>query len=132
MQYNRTSFFGIVFALMSVVNTVMEFGMGKGIKGLSPLCLGAALLLFALSLICLRGNLSSLRFYSRMGIAEEDRPAHARLAGLGLMVIGVVLMLSDWLKTAAGGKLFWLAPLGVLIGVGIIARAQMKYGKRRS
>ena len=35
---------------MSVVNTVMEFGMGKGIKGLSPLCLGAALLLFALSL----------------------------------------------------------------------------------
>ena len=44
MQYNRTSFFGIVFALMSVVNTVMEFGMGKGIKGLSPLCLGAALL----------------------------------------------------------------------------------------
>jgi len=50
MQYNRTSFFGIVFALMSVSNTVMEFGFGKGIKGMSPLCLGAALLLFALSL----------------------------------------------------------------------------------
>ncbi|MBR4018553.1 MAG: hypothetical protein IKK12_03260 [Clostridia bacterium] len=50
MQYNRTSFFGIVFALMSVSNTVMEFGFGKGINGMSPLCLGAALLLFALSL----------------------------------------------------------------------------------
>ena len=32
MQYNRTSFFGIVFAIMSVANTVMEFGFGKGIR----------------------------------------------------------------------------------------------------
>ncbi|MDD6044515.1 MAG: hypothetical protein PUC76_02570 [Clostridia bacterium] len=50
MQYNRTSFFGIIFAIMSVINTVMEFGFDNGIKGLSPLCLGAALLLFALGL----------------------------------------------------------------------------------
>ncbi|MBR5292245.1 MAG: hypothetical protein IKU32_04930 [Clostridia bacterium] len=50
MRYNNTSFFGIVFALMSVTNTVLEFGYGKGIKGMSPLCLGAALLLFALNL----------------------------------------------------------------------------------
>lgn len=50
MQYNRTSFFGVIFAIMSLVNIVMEFGFKKGIKGLTPMCLGAALLLFALSL----------------------------------------------------------------------------------
>lgn len=50
MQYNRTSFFGVIFALMSLVNAVMEFGFDKGIKGMTPLCLGAGLLLFALSL----------------------------------------------------------------------------------
>lgn len=50
MQYNRTSFFGVIFAIMSLVNLVMEFGFEKGLKGMTPLCLGAALLLFALNL----------------------------------------------------------------------------------
>lgn len=48
-QYGRSSIIGIVFAILSMTNAVLEFGFQKGLRGLTPLSLGIALCMFALS-----------------------------------------------------------------------------------
>ena len=88
------------------------------------------LLILLAALICLRGNISAIRWYARSNIKEEDKPKHARLVGVGLLVISLTLIFGAWLETAQRGVLFWLPALGVRLGVGIIGYAQYKYVKR--
>lgn len=68
----------------------------------------------------MKGNLSSLHWYHRQRVTEDDRKPFGRLVGLGSLVIGLSLVVFG-LLTFAGERL--QSDLCVLIGTVILVVA---------
>lgn len=98
---------------------------------------GLGLLIAVLGMINMTGNISSLHWYHRQRVTEENRKPFGRLVGLGTLIIGVAII--------AFGALFWafektqcnvymivgLIELlaGIAVGTGISFYAMIKYNK---
>ena len=83
------------------------------------------------------GNISTLHYYHRKRVSEEDRLPFGKMLGLGMIIIGSTMI--------AGGTLLFLSSLtgvntysiigtiilivGVLVGLGISFYAMIKYNK---
>ena len=90
-----------------------------------------------LGVLNMTGNISSVHSYHRHRVREEDRPAFARLIGIGTVVLGFSLTAFGVLSrcadafelpillTAAKAELI----VGVVIGGGISLFAMIKYNK---
>lgn len=99
--------------------------------------LGVGLLVSILRIINMTGNISSLHWYHRQRVREEDRKPFGRLVGLGTLLIGIaVLIFSASLlvfeKTQLEicvviGTALLLA--GIVAGLAISLRAMLKYNK---
>ena len=85
----------------------------------------------------MRGNISTLHFYHRHRVSEEDRIPFGKQVGLGTMVIGVGIIIFSVLSTVTlytENNIFILIGTAVLI-VGIVAgliisfKAMIKYNK---
>ena len=85
----------------------------------------------------MRGNISTLHFYHRHRVSEEDRIPFGKQVGLGTMVIGVGIIIFSVLSTITlytENNIFILIGTAVLI-VGIVAgliisfKAMIKYNK---
>ncbi len=57
-------------------------------------------ILIVLGIMNMKGNISSLHWYHRKRVAEEDRKPFGKLVGLGTLIIGIALVIS--------GILFWI------------------------
>lgn len=85
----------------------------------------------------MKGNISSLHFYHRHRVSEEDRPAFGRLVGLGTIMMGAsVLLLGVFLFLAETFQKTWLIILGsalllcgLIVGLGLSFYAMIKYNK---
>ncbi len=94
-------------------------------------------LLCVLGIVNMTGNISSLHWYHRKRVTEEDRRPFGRLVGLGTLLIGISLILFGTLlyiyqKTQNGlYALIGRAELGVCAVAGIIIMlyAMFKYNK---
>lgn len=83
------------------------------------------------------GNISSLHWYHRQRVTEENRKPFGKLVGLGTLTIGVAIILFGilfWIYEVA--LMEWLIIMGsIILGVGIIAGlclsfyAMIKYNK---
>ena len=74
------------------------------------------LLISVLGAVNMTGNISSLHWYHRQRVSEENRKPFGRLVGLGTLIIGISLILF--------GTLFWISEsiqLGALVTVGAVA-----------
>lgn len=100
-----------------------------------PALLG--LLIAAMGLTNWKGNLSTLHWYHRHRVTEENRPIFGKLVGSGTMLIGAALILFSLLSyagnqlqsaalTMAGSVLLVAA---VVIGLGVSFYAMIKYNK---
>ena len=94
-------------------------------------------LISVLGAINMTGNISSLHWYHRQRVTEEDRKPFGRLVGLGTLVIGlsvilfgVVMLLFE--KTQATW-LVWLGTAeliaGIAVGLVLSFYAMIKYNK---
>ena len=95
------------------------------------------LIVMILGIINMTGNISSLHWYHRQRVREEDRKMFGRLVGLGTLIIGIVICVFGATFLAfekSGNELYTVAGTAVLIaglGVGIALSfyAMIKYNK---
>ena len=99
---------------------------------------------FLVGLLCIglgishrKGNISSLHFYHRNRVSEEDRIPFGKMVGTGTIIMGVavslfsafsaaaVLMEKQWLTWVGTGIMI----TGMVIGSGISFYAMKKYNK---
>ena len=81
------------------------------------------IILCVLGGVNMTGNISSLHWYHRQRVTEENRKPFGKLVGLGTLMIGVAIILFGilfWIYEVA--LMEWLIIMGsVILGVGIIA-----------
>ena len=94
-------------------------------------------ILIALGVMNMKGTISSLHWYHRQRVTEEDRKPFGKLVGLGTLMIGVAMILF--------GILFWIYEIttqvpyviigtvflgvGIVVGLGLSFYAMIKYNK---
>lgn len=92
------------------------------------------ILLIPLGVMNIRGNISSIHWYNRTRITEETRPKYGKLMGIGTVVISTGLIISAIINiildaeiaiTVSGG----ITLISVIVGVGFMLYAQIKYNK---
>lgn len=95
------------------------------------------IILCVLGCMNMKGNISSLHWYHRQRVTEENRKPFGKLVGLGTLMIGVAMILFGILFWAyEETAVEWLLIVGtVFLGIGIVAGlglsffAMMKYNK---
>ena len=92
------------------------------------------ILLIPLGIMNIKGNISSIHWYNRTRITEETRPKYGKLMGIGTVVISTGLIISGIINiildaeiaiTVSGG----ITLISVIVGVGFMLYAQIKYNK---
>lgn len=102
---------------------------------LVPALLG--LFIAAMGLINWKGNLSTLHWYHRHRVSEENRPVFGRLVGAGTMLIGAAMIIfsicsyiGEQTMNAlwhAGGSVLLI--IAAIAGIAISFYAMFKYNK---
>ena len=92
------------------------------------------ILLIPLGIMNIKGNVSSIHWYNRTRITEETKPKYGKLMGIGTVVVSTGLIISAIINiildaeiaiTISGG----ITLVSVIVGVGIMLYAQIKYNK---
>lgn len=94
-------------------------------------------LISVLGAINMTGNISSLHWYHRQRVTEEDRRPFGRLVGLGTLIIGLSVILFGVVlflfEKAQATWLVWLGTaeliLGIAVGLALSFYAMIKYNK---
>ncbi len=90
-----------------------------------------------IGIVNMTGNISTLHWYHRQRVTEEDRLPFGRLVGAGTLTVGVALIVfgAMFLISEVTGALF-LVPVGAALliagigaGLGISLYAMIKYNK---
>ncbi len=93
------------------------------------------LLLFGVLLLIagiqnLKGNISTIHGYNRRKVSKADAPKYGKAMGLGTSMIGISIVLTGILQMIFDMEsIFYLAAVGVAIGLVILLYAQFKYNK---
>ena len=99
--------------------------------------LGFGILISILGIINMTGNISSLHWYHRQRVTEENRKPFGRLVGLGTLVIGISMICYAALSLIAEimeNNIFvifgsGLLIFGIVLGLGLSFYAMIKYNK---
>ena len=103
----------------------------------SIITVAVGVLIAVLGIINMTGNISSLHWYHRQRVTEEDRLPFGRAVGLGTLIcglscilFGVTLLLMERIRWE---PLIWIATalllVGLVIGLILTFRAILKYNK---
>ena len=95
------------------------------------------IVLCVLGCINMTGNISSLHWYHRQRVTEEDRKPFGKLVGLGTLIIGIAIILfgAMFLVFEMTQQEFWVIVgtvflfVGLGAGLGLSFYAMMKYNK---
>lgn len=99
--------------------------------------MGIGIILIFIGIANMKGNISSLHSYHRHRVTEEDRIPFGKKTGIGTIIIGIAVIVSVILKTAAsstGNPRFNTAgdviiAAGLVVGLGLSFYAMIKYNK---
>ena len=87
-------------------------------------------ILTIIGILNIRGNISSIHWYNRRKITEENRKPYGRLVGSGTVVIGLSLIITGILQLLSEQEYyFYIILAGALVGLVLIFWAQFKYNK---
>lgn len=99
-----------------------------------PALLGAVIA--ALGLVNWKGNLSTLHWYHRHRVTEENRPVFGKLVGGGTMLIGAGMIIhsllsfaGEKLQNAAFGAVGSVVLIAAVVGISVSFYAMFKYNK---
>ena len=90
-----------------------------------------------LGILNMKGNISSLHWYHRQRVTEENRLPFGKMVGLGTVITGISVMLFGMASLAASlSGIDWLTvvgavivAVGIIVGLGISFWAMIKYNK---
>ena len=85
----------------------------------------------------MRGNISTLHFYHRHRVSEEDRMPFGKQVGLGTMILGISIIIFSILSTLTlytENNIFTLIGavvliVGIIVGLIMSFKAMIKYNK---
>lgn len=94
-------------------------------------------ILIVLGIMNMKGNISSLHWYHRQRVTEEDRKPFGKLVGLGTLIIGIALVISGilFLISESTATELWLiigcviTVVGIVVGLVLSFYAMIKYNK---
>ena len=76
------------------------------------------------------GNISSIHWYNRRKVTEEDIPKYGRLVGSGTLVIGISMIVTGILQMIFNNEIiYYITAAGIVIGIVLIFWGQFKYNK---
>lgn len=88
------------------------------------------IVLIALGIVNLKGNVSTIHWYHRRKVAESDVPKYGRCMGIGTALIGISLIASALLEIIFRSAVFdWIIVGGIVVGIAVMLYAQFKYNK---
>lgn len=97
-------------------------------KRITELVLG--LFIIAIGLANIKGNISTIHWYNRRRITEENAPKYGRVIGTGMVLVGAGLVVSFFVLT------FWRETVADVIGLtmglagfSVCLYGQFKYNK---
>ena len=83
-----------------------------------------------LGLINISGNISTIHWYNRSKITEENRKEYGKAVGIGTIIIGISIILSFGLSIVFENEFFKIIIIpGCIIGLIFILYGQFKYNK---
>ena len=92
--------------------------------------LGIGVILTALGIFNMCGNIASIHWYNRRKVSKEDQKAYSFIVGLGTLIVGVGLILAGVIQAVIGVEESAFIMVGtVLVGLGLILYAQFKYNR---
>lgn len=102
---------------------------------LTPGILGV--ILIVIGIVNMKGNISTLHWYHRQRVTEEDRKPFGKLVGLGTLIIGITLVISGilfWISEAMATELCLIigcviTVVGIVVGLALSFYAMIKYNK---
>ncbi len=97
-------------------------------KYIAMIALGV--ILIALGIVNYKGNVSSIHWYNRRKVTEEDIPKYGKCVGMGTMICGGALVVSaglEWLLKDPIVEVVVLA--GFAVGLIFLLYGQFKYNK---
>ena len=102
---------------------------------IGPIVLGVFILILGIS--NMKGNISSVHWYHRQRVSEENRIPFGRMIGLGTIMIGISMVMFGCFAFAAEklqNELYMLIGsvimvIGIIVGLVLSFYAMMKYNK---
>ena len=96
-------------------------------KYASILVLG--ILLSILGIINIRGDISTIHYYNRRKVRDEDVPKYAKAVGTGTLIIGLSFICCFFAAFLSEVLIPFICIPAVLVGLAFILYAQFRYNK---
>lgn len=88
------------------------------------------MLLLVLGILNMLGNISSIHWYNRRNITEENRKPYGKFVGIGTVIMGAGLVMTGLLQIITERKTgFFLLLSAIIVGLGFMGYAQIKYNR---
>ena len=95
------------------------------------------ILLIAIGISNMRGNISSIHSYHRQNVSEEDRIPFGKQVGLGMIIIGISIIIFSVLSVVGvyvENNVFAITGtailiVGIVVGLVLSFKAMIKYNK---
>ncbi|MGI6013328.1 MAG: hypothetical protein ACOX7K_03465 [Oscillospiraceae bacterium] len=97
-------------------------------KSITLFVLGMLITILGISNI--KGNIASIHWYNRTKVSEKDAPKYGKAMGTGTIIAGLSIVITAILRIFfCSEQLFYIAFVGIVIGVAIMLYAQFKYNR---
>ena len=96
-------------------------------KNLILLILG--IIISAIGILNIRGNIGTVHSYNRKKVKEEDIPKYGKVIGIGTLIIGISVILAYVLAFWKEEYTAYAITPGVIIGLAFILYGQFKYNR---
>lgn len=88
------------------------------------------LLISVIGIMNIKGNISSIHWYNRRKVKQEDVPKYGKLMGIGTLLIGITLIiLHALIKVDLKYLMDWIIVPVIIVSIGIMLYAQIKYNR---
>ena len=87
------------------------------------------LLISAIGIVNLKGNVSTVHSYNRRKVKEEDLPKYGRAVGTGTLIMGIALIVSFITTFWSESLMAFIIIPAFAVGLAFILYAQFKYNK---
>ena len=83
-----------------------------------------------LGIFNLKGNISSIHWYNRLKITEENRKKYGKSMGIGSLIIGICMTITAILQMIFYNENIWyITVIGIVIGLIFMIYGQIKYNR---
>lgn len=92
--------------------------------------LSLGVIMVLLGIANLKGNISTVHWYNRHRVTEEDVPKYGKFMGLGSITIGFSVILTAVLMMIFNNEIFYyISVAGIIAGIALMLYAQIKFNK---